>query len=111
MTTTDPQTTVPARPRQSPGPRRRRARGHGAGNPAPYTALWSPLPDVTLFGAWGPIERGHDAVTSTFTWVGSRFPGGAMVPRHDVIGVSGDLAYTGGSSTARCGSTAATRSR
>jgi ketosteroid isomerase-like protein len=68
----------------------------GAGDPAPYAALWSRSPDVTLFGAWGPVERGHDAVTTTFTWVGGRFSGGALVPRHDVIGVCGDLAYTVG---------------
>ncbi|MGE3285377.1 MAG: nuclear transport factor 2 family protein [Pseudonocardia sp.] len=68
----------------------------GAGDPAPYAALWADSPDVTLFGAWGPIERGHDAVTTTFTWVGSRFSGGGLVPRHDVVGHSGDLAYTVG---------------
>ena len=47
-------------------------------------------------GRGGPIERGHDAVTTTFHWVGSRFSGGPIVPRHDVVGVSGDLAYTVG---------------
>lgn len=67
-----------------------------AGDPAPYTALWPQSPDVTLFGAWGPVERGHDAVTSTFTWVGRRFSEGTLVPRHDVVDVSGDLAYTVG---------------
>jgi ketosteroid isomerase-like protein len=35
-------------------------------------------------------------VTTTFTWVGRRFSDGALMPRHDVIGVSGDLAYTVG---------------
>ncbi len=68
----------------------------GKGDPDPYAALWPNDPDVTLFGAWGPIERGHDAVTSTFSWVASRFSAGALVPRHDVIKVSGDLAYTAG---------------
>ena len=29
----------------------------GSGDPAPYAALWPDDPDVTLFGAWGPIER------------------------------------------------------
>ena len=71
-------------------------RAMGAGDPAPYAALWLDDPDVTLYGAWGPIERGHDAVTSTFTWVGSRFSGGALVPRHEVVAASGDLAYTVG---------------
>jgi ketosteroid isomerase-like protein len=68
----------------------------GAGDPAPYATLWAPGTDVTLFGAWGPIERGHDNVTRTFEWVGSRFSGGALLPRYDVVHVSGDLACTVG---------------
>lgn len=52
-------------------------RAMGAGDPAPYAALWHRDADVTLFGAWGPIELGHDAVTATFAWVASRFSGGA----------------------------------
>ena len=40
----------------------------GSGDPAPY-ALWAGHGDVTLFGAWGPIERGHGPVTRTFSWV------------------------------------------
>lgn len=35
-------------------------------------------------------------MTTTFTRVGRRFSDGALMPRHDVIGVSGDLAYTVG---------------
>ena len=70
------------------------AMGHG--DPAPYAALWPDRPDVTPFGAWGPIERGHQAVTSTFTWVGSRFSDGSIVPRHEVVEQSGDLAYAVG---------------
>lgn len=42
------------------------------------------------------MERGHGAVTTTFTWVGSRFSDGELVPRHDVVAASGDLAYTVG---------------
>lgn len=68
----------------------------GSGDPAPYAALWSTRPDVTLFGAWGPIERGHADVTRTFGWVGSRFSDGALVPEHDVLHVGGDLAVTVG---------------
>ena len=67
------------------------------GDPAPYAALWPTGEDaVTLFGAWGPIERGHDAVTNTFTWVGSRFADGATSCEYDVVAHSGDLAYTVG---------------
>ena len=43
-----------------------------AGDPRPYADLWADDQDVTLFGAWGPIERGHAPVTKTFQWVGSR---------------------------------------
>jgi ketosteroid isomerase-like protein len=68
----------------------------GTGDPATYAALWADSADATLHGAWGPMERGQEAVTTTFRWVGSRFSGGPIVPRHDVVGVSGDLAYTVG---------------
>ena len=61
-------------------------------DPAPYAALWADHGDITLFGAWGPIERGYGPVTRTFDWVASRFSDGALVPRHEVIGYSGDLA-------------------
>ncbi len=68
----------------------------GSGDPEPYAALWAEDADVTLFGAWGPIERGHENVTRTFEWVGSRFSDGELVPRYEVVDVSGDLAYTVG---------------
>jgi ketosteroid isomerase-like protein len=69
----------------------------GSGDPEPYAALWDRSGDVTLFGAWGPIEQGHDAVTRTFEWVGSRFSDGALTPTNDVVHVAGDLACTVGS--------------
>ncbi len=68
----------------------------GAGNPGPYAACWADSADVTLCGAFGPIEKGHHAVTRTFEWVGSRFSDGAIVPRYEVVDISGDLAYTVG---------------
>ena len=84
----------------------------GSGDPAPYAALWADGPDVTLFGAWGPIERGHDAVTRTFEWVGSRFSDGALVPRHDVVHADGDRRRDRRHSRrARSASTAASRGR
>src|SRR6185503_8854195 len=46
-----------------------------SGDPQPYIDCWADDPDVTLFGAWGPIELGYPAVTGTFHWVGSRFTG------------------------------------
>ena len=66
------------------------------GNPGPYAACWADSAGVTLFGAWGPIEKGHHAVTRAFEWVGSRFSDGELVPRYEVVDVSGDLAYTVG---------------
>jgi ketosteroid isomerase-like protein len=68
----------------------------GSGDPGPYTGLWAPSEDVTLFGAWGPIERGFARLSETFRWVGSRFKGGALVPEDLVSFESGDLAYTVG---------------
>jgi ketosteroid isomerase-like protein len=68
----------------------------GAGDPEPYTDLWAESEDVTLFGAWGPIERGFRQLAETFRWVGSRFSGGALVPEDSVAFASGDLAYTVG---------------
>ena len=66
----------------------------GSGDPAPYAEFWADGPDVTLFGAWGPIERGTEAVRSTFEWVGSRFGDGELVPDNVVIHMSGALACT-----------------
>ena len=67
------------------------------GDAAPYTALWSTADDVTLFGAWGPIEHGHDQVARTIPWVVSRFgPEGRTIQDLRTIHQSGDLAVTVG---------------
>jgi ketosteroid isomerase-like protein len=68
----------------------------GSGNPEPYVECWAASDDATLFGAWGPIEKGHARLSETFRWVGSRFTGGALVPEDIVSCESGDLAYTVG---------------
>ena len=68
----------------------------GSGNPQPYADLWANSDDVTLFGAWGPIEKGHRQVTETFRWVGGRFSGGQLIPEDTIAFASGDLAYTVG---------------
>ena len=67
-----------------------------SGDPEPYIDAWADLPEVTLFGAWGPIEQGYQPLTDTFRWVGSRFTGGALVPENVVTHTNGDLAYTVG---------------
>ncbi|MDD7942732.1 nuclear transport factor 2 family protein [Actinomycetospora lutea] len=67
------------------------------GDPQPYADLWPERDDVTLYGAWGPIEQGRADVTRTFTWVGSRFSDGVTEPvEYRVVAVSGDLAHTVG---------------
>jgi ketosteroid isomerase-like protein len=68
----------------------------GSRDPQPYAACWAESDDATLFGAWGPIEKGHRQVTDTFRWVGSRFKSGQLVPDNTVVFASGDLAYTVG---------------
>ncbi|WP_448626912.1 YybH family protein [Geodermatophilus sp. URMC 64] len=70
--------------------------GIAAGDPSGYAACWARTDDATLFGAWGPIEKGHDAVVRTFDWVASRFSDGELKPEYEVVAASGDLAYTVG---------------
>jgi ketosteroid isomerase-like protein len=67
-----------------------------AGDPQPYADCWLESPDATLFGAWGPIEHGSEAVLNTFAWVGGRFTGGESLTEDIVVASSGDLAYTVG---------------
>jgi ketosteroid isomerase-like protein len=67
-----------------------------AGDPQPYIECWAADDDVTLFGAWGPIEKTHQRLADTFHWVGSRFKAGPLVPEDVVAFSSGDLAYTVG---------------
>jgi hypothetical protein len=43
-----------------------------AGNPQPGIDLVAEHDDVTLFGAWGPIEKGHESVVDTFRWTHGR---------------------------------------
>ena len=68
----------------------------GAGKPGPYAACWEQSDNATLFGAWGPIEKGYQRLKETFLWVGSRFKSGPLVPEDVVSFESGDLAYTVG---------------
>jgi ketosteroid isomerase-like protein len=67
-----------------------------SGDPQPYSDCWADSPEATLFGAWGPIEHGSQAVTTTFRWVGNRFTGGEAHVEDVVVASSGDLAYTVG---------------
>jgi ketosteroid isomerase-like protein len=67
------------------------------GDLAPRVALWSQNDPVTLFGAAVPCKSGWDEVSTTFSWVASRFSG-CDDYRFELVaaGVSGDLAYTVG---------------
>jgi len=71
-----------------------------SGDPEPYIACWAESEDATLFGAWGPIEKGSQALFDTFRWVGCRYAGDPMPVKatveHTVVASSGDLAYTVG---------------
>ncbi|HEY1298528.1 MAG TPA: nuclear transport factor 2 family protein [Chloroflexota bacterium] len=67
-----------------------------AGDPEPWIQCWADSEDVTLFGAWGPVEKGHDRLVQTFRWVGNRFKSGTVVVEDTVAFQSGDLAYTVG---------------
>jgi ketosteroid isomerase-like protein len=67
------------------------------GNPGPMISHWADCDDITVFGGWGRIEKGHTPVTDAMRWVGSRFTGADAVDlEHLVIASSGDLAYTVG---------------
>ena len=68
----------------------------GSGDPEPYIGCWAETEGATLFGALGPIERGHRRLAETFRWVGGRFGAGRLVPQNAVAFASGDLAYTVG---------------
>jgi hypothetical protein len=63
-----------------------------SGDPQPYMDTRADIDDVTLFGAWGPIERRHQRLVDTFRWVGDRFNGGDATEVEDVVTFSsGDL--------------------
>jgi ketosteroid isomerase-like protein len=67
------------------------------GDPGPMINSWAASDDITLFGAGGPTEKGHEPVIATMRWVGGRFTGADAVDvEHMVIASSGDLAYTVG---------------
>jgi hypothetical protein len=48
----------------------------GSGDPEPYIHCWAESEDSTLFGAWGPIEKGYRQLRETFRRVASRFKSG-----------------------------------
>lgn len=67
-----------------------------AGDPEPYRHCWADSAGSTLYGAFGTIERGREAIDETLGWVASRFASGTLAPHYDVVHASGDIAYTVG---------------
>ncbi len=67
----------------------------GAGDAAPFAALWSRRDDVTIFGGFGAYERGWAAVGPRLDWAASRFGGDGQPTRYEPLaaGSSGDLGY------------------
>jgi hypothetical protein len=41
----------------------------GCGNPEPCINCWADSEDATLFGVWGPIDKGYRRLAKTFRWV------------------------------------------
>ncbi len=70
----------------------------GAGDAAPFAALWSRGDDVTIFGGFGAYERGWAAVGPRLDWAASRFGGEGQTTRYEPLaaGSSGDLGYAVG---------------
>jgi ketosteroid isomerase-like protein len=67
------------------------------GDVKPRLAIYSRDDPLTLFGAWGPNERGWDEVSRIFRWVASRFSDNRAYEFELIAaGVGGDLAYTVG---------------
>ena len=69
------------------------------GDPSLRLALWSRKDPVSLLGAWGPNRTGWEELHRIFLWVAERL--GATTYANfrfdvEVVGVSGDLAYSVG---------------
>jgi ketosteroid isomerase-like protein len=67
-----------------------------SGEAKAYIDCWAQADEVTLFGAWGPIERGHQTVADTFAWVGRRFSGPGLQTEIATSSSRGDFGYTVG---------------
>ena len=66
------------------------------GDPDPYIRCWARADDVTLYGAWGPVDKGWEPICETLRWVARRFSGGTDEVELTVVKSSGDLAYSVG---------------
>jgi ketosteroid isomerase-like protein len=68
----------------------------GAGDAEPFRACWAPDADTTLYGAFGTLERGPEAIGATLDWVGGRFRGGTLTASYEVVHCAGGLGFTVG---------------
>ena len=66
------------------------------GDATPYIDSWARDADVTLYGAWGPVDQGWETISDTLRWVARRFSGGTDEVELTLVGSSGDLAYSVG---------------
>ena len=66
------------------------------GDATPYIDSWARTDDVTLYGAWGPVDQGWDTISETLQWVARRFNGGTDAVELTLVRSSGDLAYSVG---------------
>ncbi|HVP21743.1 MAG TPA: nuclear transport factor 2 family protein [Anaerolineaceae bacterium] len=65
------------------------------GDPEPYEALWSHLPDVTVLGGFGGYALGWDQVKENAEFAASRFRDGHLDGFRQIAGgESNDLAYS-----------------
>lgn len=72
------------------------ARAFLNGDPDAYGQLWSRADDVTIFGGFGGMERGGDAVAGRIAWGSARFRDGELRYEPITSAQSGDLAYAVG---------------
>jgi ketosteroid isomerase-like protein len=67
------------------------------GESGAYADCWGSGDADTLYGAWGPVDKGRTAIEDTLRWVASRCSGGtAGEVTLTEIGQSGNLAYSVG---------------
>jgi ketosteroid isomerase-like protein len=63
------------------------------GRPAAFKALWSQSPDVSIYGAFGGIASGWEAVATRLDWAGTQFSQGVRSREEISCTVTDKLAY------------------
>ena len=83
----------------------------GSGDPEPYMDIWAERDDVTLFGAWGPIEKGAGSSRRRSAGSAAASSGGSWSRSTRSRSRAGTSATPSASSAARWPSTTARRGR